>query len=101
MAGHRSDAERARWVARWRKSGVGCERFAREHGLAPSTLYNWAQRFDGDDGGEVEFAQVRVVGAATVGPAVELQLPNGCVVRVTGPVDEGQLRTVLRAASQC
>lgn len=102
MSGHRSDAERSRWVARWRASGVGYERFAREHGLAPSTLYNWAQKFDGgtDDESAVEFAQVRVVGAP-VGSLLELQLPNGCVVRLTGPVDEGQLRTVIRATSEC
>ena len=38
MASHRSDEERASWVSRWRSSGAGCERFARRHGLAPSTL---------------------------------------------------------------
>jgi transposase-like protein len=102
MAGYRSDEEPARWVSRWRASGLGCERFAREHGLAPSTLYNWAQKFEGVAGDEdaVKFAEVRVVGAA-IGSMLELQLPNGCVVRVNGAVDEGQLRNVIRATSEC
>ena len=34
-------AERARWVARYRASGMGLKRFAAEHGLRPGRLHYW------------------------------------------------------------
>jgi hypothetical protein len=34
--------ERARWVARYRASGLGLKRFASEHGLKPGRLHYWA-----------------------------------------------------------
>jgi transposase-like protein len=101
MARHRSEAERAKWVSRWRSSGASCERFARKHGLSPATLYRWSQRGCQDVGTTVPgFAQVRVVGEVS-SAALELEHPSGCVVRVRGDVDEAQLRTVLRVLGTC
>jgi transposase-like protein len=101
MARHRSEAERAKWVSRWRASGQGCEGFARNHGLSPATLYRWSQRVSqGADGGAPGFAEVRVVGAVS-SAALEVAHPGGCVVRVRGEVDEAQLRAVLRALGPC
>lgn len=34
-------AERARWVGRYRESGLGLKRFAEEHGLRSSQLHYW------------------------------------------------------------
>jgi len=52
-----------------------------------------------------QFAEVRVVGDAVATSAsrggLEVALRNGCVVRVSGVVDESQLRSVLRVVSAC
>lgn len=34
-------AERARWVRRYRESGLGMKRFAEEQGLRPTQLHYW------------------------------------------------------------
>jgi transposase-like protein len=98
MTEHRSEGERAKWLARWRASGQSCEQFARQHGLSASTLYRWSQRSGRDK--TPSFAEVRVVGTV-VGASLEVQHPGGCVVRVSGAVDEAQLTAVLRALSSC
>ena len=36
-----SRAQRARWVARYRASGMGLKRFAAEHRLPPGQLHYW------------------------------------------------------------
>jgi hypothetical protein len=99
MAEHRSEGERAKWVSRWRASGLSCSRFAGLHGLSPSTLYRWSQR-SGRDEVTPSFAEVRVVGAFG-GASIEVTHPSGCVVRVSGAVDEVQLTAVLRALGAC
>jgi transposase-like protein len=99
MARRLSDGERAKWVSRWRASGLSCDRFARDHGLSPSTLYRWLQHA-GRAEPSAGFTEVRVVGAV-VGASLEVQHPSGCVVRVSGAVDEAQLAAVLRTLSSC
>jgi len=99
MAEHRSEGERAKWLSRWRASGQSCEQLARQHGLSPSTLYRWSQRA-GRLAVAPSFAEVRVVGAVG-GASLEVTHPSGCVVRVSGAVDEAQLTAVLRALSAC
>lgn len=96
-----SEGERAKWISRWRASGLSCDRFARQHGLSPSTLYRWRHQVD-DDAGEVArgFAEVHVVGTVSR-VALEVAHPSGCVVRVSGAVDEAQLTAVLRALGSC
>ncbi len=103
MARHRSAVDRARWVSRWRSSGLSCERFARKHGLSESTLYRWSQSASADaDASPARFTEVRVVGTASGSmPIVEVEHPSGCVVRVRGAVDEAQLRAVLQVLSAC
>jgi hypothetical protein len=64
-------------------------------------LYRWTQQI-ADDAGEVApgFAEVRVVGAV-IGATLEVAHPGGCVVRLSGAVDELQLTAVLRALGSC
>ena len=100
MARHLSDGERAKLISRWRASGLSCGRFARDHGLSPSTLYRWAQLDKGTGEPASGFAEVRVV-AAVGGATLEVAHPSGCVVRVSGAVDEAQLVSVLRALGSC
>jgi transposase-like protein len=99
MAKHRSDAERAKWVSRFRASGLSCDQFAGQHGLSASTLYRWSQRGARDEAAS-GFAEVRVVGAVG-GASLEVVHPSGCVVRVSGAVDEARLTAVLRALGWC
>jgi hypothetical protein len=99
MAAHRSEGERAKWLSRWRASGQSCEQFARQHGLSPSTLYRWSQR-GGRGKVTPSFAEVRVVGAIG-STSLEVTHPSGCVIRVSGSVDEAQLTAVLRALGAC
>jgi len=101
MAKHRSEAEQARWVARWRASGLGGVAFSRKHGFSASSLHRWAQRSERSAGqSAVGFAQVQV--ASTHATAeIEVELPNGCVVRVRGAVEESEVSLVLRAAAAC
>ena len=99
MARHHGESEQAKLVARWRSSGLSCSRFAREHGLSPSTLYRWARQSE-DCRSTPGFTEVRVVGAVQ-SARLEVQHPGGCVVRVTGAVDEAQLASVLRVLGAC
>jgi len=104
MAKHRSTTERAKWVARWRKSGLGGDRFASEHGLAAASLYRWAQQVEGSAGSVTGgFAEVRVVSAVPgAASTLTVEHPSGCVVHLSGAVDEVQLGAVLRAlGSSC
>ena len=101
MAKHRSEAERLKWVSRWRASGMSCARFAEKHGLSESTLYRWSQRSATSPRSRGRgFAEVRVVGTVA-GTGLEVAHPNGCVVRLRGAVDELQLAAVLRALGSC
>lgn len=101
MARHRSETERTKWVSRWRASGLSCKQFAHKHGLSSATLYRWSQQVDGAiREAPPRFAEVRVVGAS-LGAALEVQHPGGCVVRVSGRVNEAQLTAVLRALGSC
>lgn len=101
MAKHRSEAERASWVARWRASGLGCAAFSRKHRLSESSLYRWAQKSDGSAGEPAGgFAQVQIV-RPNATTEIEVELPNGYVVRIRGAVEESGVSSVLRAAAAC
>ena len=41
-----TNGERARWVQRYRASGLGLKRFAAEHGLSAGKLHYWTYRPD-------------------------------------------------------
>jgi transposase-like protein len=87
-------------VARYRASGLSYGRFAAEHGLSVSTLQRWVRRLEAESERSVPaFAEVRVVHAVL--GSLEVQHPRGCVVRVTGTVDEAQLTAVLRVLGTC
>jgi len=62
-------------------------------------LYRGAQRA-GRLAVAASFAGFRVVGGVG-GASPEVTHPSGCVVRVSGAVDEAQLTAVLRALSAC
>jgi hypothetical protein len=88
------DAERARWVAKYRASGLGLERFARRHGLRPGRLHYWV--YQSSKGAESTvplptFQEVRLPAVvATPGSwTAEVGLPNGTTVRLGRQTDLG------------
>jgi hypothetical protein len=85
--GAASRAERARWVERYRASGQGLKRFAREHGLRPGQLHYWVyapgSASHGGTGAAV-FQEVRLTGSVVRpgGWAAEIVLSSGATVRL-------------------
>jgi transposase-like protein len=85
--GRVSRAERARWVARYRASGVGLKRFAAEHGLPPGQLHYWVYAPPPRPATEADapvFQEVRLTGSMEPpsGWAAEIALANGATVRL-------------------
>jgi hypothetical protein len=85
--GEVSRSERARWVARYRASGLGLKRFAAEHGLLPGQLHYWVYDPVAVSSSATiapVFREVRLSGSATsaCGWAAEVMLSSGVSVRL-------------------
>lgn len=114
----------ARWVARWRSSGLSGSAFAAKHGLRRSTLYGWGRRFEvgaqepdpAVARGELvpRFTEIRLRGrdredAAKVTPPtdtagatmIEVVSHSGRVVRIHRAVDAELLAAVLAVVDRC
>jgi hypothetical protein len=101
-----SAAERARWVERYRASGLGLKCFAAEHGLPPGQLHYWV--YAPGSGSPTEtvapvFQEVRLTGggASVGGWAAEIVLSSGATVRLregTAPEWAGALIQALGAS---
>ncbi len=91
-------ARRAELVAGYRASGLTMEQFARREGINRGTLAKWAQ-LQGRRRKEsaVQFAEVKLGGAAPARWAFELALPNGFVVRAADAAALAQLLAVVRS----
>lgn len=98
-----SRAERARWVERYRASGLGLQRFAAEHGLKPGQLHYWVYALGPESPSETGvpvFQELRLSGsrAGSTGWAAEVVLSNGATVRLregTAPEWAGALLQAL------
>ena len=82
-----SRAERARWVERYRASGLGLQRFAAEHGLKPGQLHYWVYAPGPESPAETVapvFRELQVSGsmAAASGWVAEVVLSSGATVRL-------------------
>jgi len=80
-------AARARWVERYRASGLGLKCFAAEHGLKPGQLHYWVYTpgpVPASEPGAPVFQEVRLTGggASVGGWAAEVVLPSGFTVRL-------------------
>lgn len=99
-------SERARWVARYRASGLGLKRFAAAHGLAPGQLHYWVYAAGAAAHGAAVapvFQEVRLSGSVTSpsGWAAEVMLSSGATVRLregTAPSWAGALIQALGGA---
>lgn len=117
-------ASGARWVSRWRSSGLSGAAFAAKHGLHRSTLYGWGRRFEAGaqelDTARSQrelaprFTEVRLHGrdradaaklkesADAVGAAmIEVVSHSGRIVRVHRAVDAELLAAVLAVVDRC
>lgn len=82
-----SAGERARWVARYRASGLGLKRFASEHGLQSGQLHYWVYAHGSASGGATVapvFQEVRLSGSVTSsdGWSAEVVMGRGVTVRL-------------------
>jgi hypothetical protein len=82
-----SRAERARWVKRYRASGLGLKLFAAEHGLRPGQLHYWAYApgpAAATAPGAPVFQEVRLAGSLTPvsGWAAEIVVASGATLRL-------------------
>ena len=98
---------RARWVGRYRESGLGLKRFAEENGLRAAQLHYWVyggRRPGGESRAEAAGTQPMfreyVVPQAPVGDwGAEIVLPGGASLRLgrgTDPVWAGALLDQMR-----
>lgn len=102
----KSKEEQRTILAAWRESGQSAARYSEENDLGASCLWRWRREQDGAQPGPA-FVRVepepecRAVCGGHVGQ-VEIELPGGPVVRLSGPVDMGHLATFLRSlAGSC
>jgi transposase-like protein len=73
-------------LERWRQSGQTIAAYARAHGVSAPRLYWWRRRLRGTAPAAELRPEIRLAPATIVSMAatVELRLPNGIVVEVTG-----------------
>jgi hypothetical protein len=104
-------------LLRWRGSGQSVREFCRREGISQPSFYQWRSKLTGApvagrSASRNRFVPVHIVddasgaddsgawqGIARNAPAaaMEIMLPGGATVRPGAPVDEVQLRSVLRA----
>jgi len=99
---------RAKWVAKWRASGLPAREFAELHGVKASQLYTWSRSTPAHDrGGAATFAEVRVRESPVATPVEPCDLASielvigGVMVRVRAGVDLELLAAVLGVVSRC
>ena len=103
-------ATRAEWAKRvrgWQRSGLSIEEFAARKGIKPKQLawWRWKLRATASTppAPEMRFLPVHVVEAEASPPRaevpLEVELPNGRVVRVRPGFDPAMLESVLSIAS--
>lgn len=98
-----SDEQKLAMVAEAARPGATLSLVARRHGISPSLLFRWRQRFSPpDDDGLPLFAPVELAGgmaapmpAGAMAGLIEIELAGGRRLRVDRHVDADALRRVL------
>lgn len=92
--GHQADrdAERARWIQKYRTSGLSLKEFAGRHRLSPGQLHYWVYGSIGRNRTPVSvpvFQEVRLSApaAASRGWIAEVGLPDGTTLRLVRGAD--------------
>ena len=97
-------AARARWVAKYRASGVGLKRFARENGLEAGQLHYWVYGAGQarDAAAKPLFREVRVGAPVPMTPAwsAEIVLAEGTRVRLSCGADVAWVSALVESLRQ-
>ena len=94
----RSEREKQRLVAAWRKSGLPKTRFATENGLPPSMFSRWVTQHGESTPSGTRFVPVHVVEpAAPSGPLVVQLARTGHRIEVPGGFDATEVRRLADA----
>ena len=101
-AGEDRGAERARWVAEYRASGLGLKRFAAEHGLRAGQLHYWVYDRRKPRVAAATAPVFREVTLPRVAEArtpwnAEVVLPDGTIVRWDRGAEAATVNAVLGA----
>lgn len=100
---HSTPAERARWVARFQRSGLSQAAFAQAHDLNGFTLRKWLEEPAPRDRSrrKISSALREVSLGPMLGPkwAAEIILPSGATVRLSAEAAPWLAQTLLRALS--
>jgi hypothetical protein len=101
-AGTDRDAERARWVAEYRASGLGLKQFAQENALKAGQLHYWvygAGQARVAEAGKPVFREVTIPAALSAAPAwgAEIALPDGLRVRLSPGADVAWVCTLVES----
>jgi hypothetical protein len=97
-------AERARWVGRYRESGLSLKRFAEEHGLRYPQLHYWiygdrrrrrTARMEIPKAGPPVFREYLLSRPPAWEWGVEIALPDGTSLRVSRGADPAWVRALL------
>jgi transposase-like protein len=90
-------------LAAWRASGDTVAEFCRRQRVSPATFYYWKRRLD-DGAGEsqevqaADFLPVQLRAGDSSG-RIEIELPNGVLVRLPSNVSAGTLREAIQASA--
>lgn len=94
-----SSHEKRELVRAWRASGESQNRFAHDHGIAPSYLSRWSRKDDPDE--ESRLIAVRVTDTSVVtsdsSAGFEVRLPSGAEISVPRGFDAASLTSLLSA----
>jgi len=89
-------------VERQPGSGLGIEAFCRQEGVSPASFYEWKKRLRRPAAGKppAAFAAVTIVGNPPSAERIEIELPQGIVLRLPPGVElRAALAAVLQAVS--
>lgn len=94
--------EYQRWFKIRQKRGLTWSDLAEESGIPLSTLYEWRRRLQkaGRRRAAERFTRVAVVEPQAPMVPLEVELPNGCRIRVPSAFDPAHLRRVVEAISR-
>lgn len=98
-------AERARWVSKYRDSGLSLKVFARRHGLRAGQLHYWVYSHTHGPASAQKglvFQEVRLPQTAIAPPAwtAEVGLPNGMTVRLARGTDREWTKGLIECLSR-
>ena len=84
-------------IMEWEESGQSQKLFCREKGIPVSKFYYWLNKYRRSKSNHTvtDFAPVRIRQSTGVG-RLEIQYPNGVVVRLHQPIDMSMLRAMIQ-----